>query len=359
MRVLAVALSGGVDSAVAAALLRRAWPRMVGASHCIRPPSATASRDALERARALCRKLDIPWEAVDLRAEFERCVVDDFVAAFLDGRTPNPCVVCNQAIRFGRFYTELERVLAGRGLLAKGEPLYFATGHYARLEQAGGEWLLRKARDRGKDQSYMLHRLPRAILPRLLFPLGERLKSEVVRMAAELGLGFEQVAESQDACFLDEPYPRFIARRTGNPGLLEPGEIVDPAGRRLGVHRGYLHYTIGQRSGLGLGDGPWYVCRIEPRANRVVVARRGQAARESFAVGSPNWLIPPPREALSCGVKVRYRMEDVPGRVEVGRDGRAWVCLAQPQIVAPGQSAVFYRDDRVLGGGFILPDEGG
>jgi tRNA-specific 2-thiouridylase len=332
---------------------------MVGASHIIWPGSRCCSVEVLARAQAVCDRLGVPYYQIDLQPEFAERVVDDFVATYLAGRTPNPCIRCNRFVRFDRFYARLRERLAADGLLNRGEDLALATGHYARVRRTGEGWALEKGRDPAKDQSYMLHQARREMLPNLLLPLGEMLKSEVTARAAELGLNYAAVRESQDACFVDGDYAEFIRSRTGRGELLRPGPIVDAAGSVLGRHRGVLRYTVGQRQGLGLADGPWYVARIEPEANRLVVARRVEAERTVFEAEEVNWLIEAPGAELRCGVKVRYRSGEVPGRVEpqIEPPGRAAervrVVLDRPEIITPGQSAVFYRGERVLGGGVI------
>jgi len=353
---LAVALSGGVDSSVAALILKESRPRLVGATHLIWPGSRCCSTETLARAAEVCRRLDIPYFQVDLQEDFRREVVDDFVDVYLAGRTPNPCVRCNRYVRFGSFLSALRARLEAEGLLTAGEELSLATGHYARILRTGDGLMLAKGRDPAKDQSYMLHQVRREMLPHLVLPLGERLKSEVMRQAEEAGLASARVPESQDACFVDGDYARFVRDRSGREELFQPGDIVDPQGGQLGRHRGVIHYTVGQRSGLGLGSGPWYVARIEAVANRLVVARREQAERSSFAVEGLNWFGEPPGRALECAVKLRYRSREVPCTVEpADRPERCRVVLAEPAIVTPGQSAVFYRGELVLGGGVILP----
>ena len=181
----------------------------------------------------------------------------------------------------------------------------------------------------------------------------------MIGRAEELKLDFASVRESQDACFVDGDYAEFIRSRTGREELLQPGDIVDLSGRRLGRHRGLVRYTVGQRQGLGLAGGPWYVARIEPSANRLVVGRRSEVERRVFEVEEVNWLIEAPRTELACGVKVRYRSPEAPGRVEpeagfAGPEGRrARVSLQRPEVITPGQYAVFYQGERVLGGGVI------
>jgi tRNA-specific 2-thiouridylase len=353
---IAVALSGGVDSSVAALRLNGGSNRLVGATHLIWPGSRCCSVEVLRRAAQLCGRLGIPYLQIDQEEEFRRRVVDDFVETYLAGRTPNPCVRCNRFVRFGGFLPALRARLEAEGLLAAGEELKLATGHYARTVHTSDGWFLAKGRDPAKEQSYMLHQVPADVLPRLVLPLGESLKSEVVREAAAAGLEAARVSESQDACFVEGDYAEFLRARSGREELAGPGDIVDLAGRPLGRHRGVLRYTVGQRSGLGLADGPWYVARIEAQANRLVVARRAEAEAAVFNVEGLNWFGPAPERALECAVKLRYRGGEVPCAVRPGEGpGLLRVSLRKAQIVTPGQSAVFYRGELVLGGGVIRP----
>jgi tRNA-specific 2-thiouridylase len=269
-------------------------------------------------------------------------------------------VRCNRFVRFGSFLSALEGRLRDEGLLAAGEELALATGHYARTLRTCDGWFLAKGRDPSKEQSYMLHQVPAAVLPRLVLPLGDSLKSEVLREAEAAGLEAARVGESQDACFVEGGYAEFLRARGGREELAASGDIVDSSGRLLGRHRGILSYTVGQRSGLGLADGPWYVSRIEAPANRLVVARRAEAETESFEVEDLNWFGPPPRQRLDCAVKLRYRSAEAPCAVQPGESpgvppGRVRVLLRRAQIVTPGQSAVFYQGELVLGGGVIRP----
>jgi len=351
--VLAIALSGGVDSAVAAVLLKKKFPRMVGASHVIWPDSRCCSVEVLDRARETCRLLGIPYIQEDLYEEFRDQVVDDFIRSYLNGKTPNPCVICNRSIRFDIFYLRLKTTLVDRRLLEQQEDLLFSTGHYARIVESPEGFFIAKGVDPVKDQSYMLYQVRRQMLPHLVLPLGEHRKSEVLSMADDLGLPYTQVRESQDACFVEDNYVDFIGKQTGRDDLLREGEIVDLHGRVLGWHRGTINYTVGQRRGLGLGNGPWYVARIDARANRLVVAREAEARRRAFTVDRTNWFIDPPERSFSCAVKIRYQIDEVPCSVEPGGNG-IQVILEVPQIVTPGQSAVFYDRDLVLGGGIIL-----
>jgi tRNA-specific 2-thiouridylase len=351
--VLAIAMSGGVDSAVAAALLRRSYPRMVGASHVIWPGSRCCSREVLDRAAEVCRLLDIPYLRLDLHERFRQLVVEDFIQTYLQGRTPNPCVRCNQHIRFDAFFFLLKGALRDRGMLEPGEELLLSTGHYARVLREEGGNFIAKGADPLKDQSYMLYRVGKQMLPRMVLPLGDYRKSEVLSMAGDLGLPFTRVRESQDACFVQDGYVEFIREQTGRSDLLRAGDIVDMEGRVLGKHRGTISYTVGQRRGLGLGDGPWYVARIDALENRLTVAREEEAGSREFPIAEENWFIEPPARPLACMVKTRYQIGEEPCTVLPGEEGFR-VVLEKPRIVTPGQSAVFYRGELVLGGGIIL-----
>ncbi|MBA7531534.1 tRNA-specific 2-thiouridylase MnmA [subsurface metagenome] len=356
MALLAIALSGGIDSSVAAVLLKKKWPAMVGASHFIWPESRCCSAEVFSRARMLCERLKISYHQVDLYPEFKELVVGNFVATYLRGKTPNPCLICNQSIRFDLFYHRLEDLLRGKNPPAEGgqgEPLFFATGHYVRIVRNNNGLFLAKAKDRAKDQSYMLYRIKKEMLEYLVFPLGDYLKFEVNELAAQAGLGYEGVGESQDACFVDTDYPDFLRRQTGKIDLLKPGEIVDLKGKRLGKHRGYLYYTVGQRRGLGLGNGPWYVQRLDAEKNLVYVARKEEAELKSFRVENLNLFVPDLQERASLEVKIRYQSGEMPCRLEGAAGGRLQVILERPDIVTPGQSAVFYENDLVVGGGII------
>ena len=354
MNVTAIALSGGVDSSVAALLLHERRQRnesfLVGGSHFIWPESRCCSIAAFKRARAICTRLNIPYFVIDLHREFEQHVVADFVDTYLRGKTPNPCVRCNQLIRFDRFYEGLQAQLKEKGLLARGGRLILATGHYVRVRETEQGLFFQKARDRLKDQSYMLYRIKKGLLSSLIFPLGDLLKPEVNELARARGLGFARIKESQDACFIEGDYAEFIAHHTEKP--FQEGEIVDLEGRVLGSHRGTIHYTVGQRRGLGLGDGPWYVSGLEPGSNRVVVARRKDAGKQRFLVEDLNWFIEKPIHPFAAWVKVRYQSDEISCRVKPTGQGLE-VVLEKEEIVSPGQSAVFYRDDLVLGGGRI------
>ena len=338
---VSVALSGGVDSAVAAALLSRQGQRL-RAVH-LRLSDAGPPPQHLED---LARGLDLPLAIVDLREEFARQVVDYFVAEYTRGRTPNPCVRCNAGIKFGRLW----ELLRAEGVT------HLATGHYARLQPAAdGAPGLFRGLDRRKDQSYFLSRLPRELLPHLLFPLGELTKPEVRRRYQELGLPVnDHCPESVELCFIPQGrYQDFIQARRG-PGV--PGDLVDQTGRILGRHRGLEHYTVGQRRGLGIpAREPYYVAAIHPETNRVVLGYKEEIMSPGLLAVELNWLIYPPAGDLEAQAVIRYRHPGVAARITPLSPTSARVIFAAPQsAVAPGQAVAFYdRHDRVLAGGWI------
>jgi tRNA-uridine 2-sulfurtransferase len=350
---VAVALSGGVDSATAAALLVEQGHRVVGLTMRLYDASGTRAavgrccgpRD-LEDARAVAAHLGIPFYVLDVAAEFRARVIDDFVETYLAGATPNPCVRCNQHIKFTPL---LDRA---RALGAE----VLATGHYARLEPADdGAVRLRRGHDRDKDQSYFLFSMPPEALAAVRFPLGGLSKDEVRRRAAGFGLPNAGKPESQEICFVpDGDHAGFVARAAlarGRP--VEPGEVVDHDGRILARHDGVHRFTIGQRRGLGAAAGaPRYVQRLEPRGGRVVVAPREACERRDLEIGELRWLAPAPAARFRAEVQIRHRGRPLPAAVEI--DGaRASLRLDAGTIAAPGQAAVLYDGDTVLGGGWI------
>lgn len=336
-----MALSGGVDSAVAAALLLRQG-RPLTAVH-LRLSPAVPVPGHLE---ALSRRLGIALEVMDLQREFTREVVDYFMSEYASGRTPNPCVRCNALIKFGRVWE----------LLREAGFSHLATGHYARLQPAAdGSPALFRGVDRRKDQSYFLSRLPRTLLPHLLFPLGELTKEEVRRLYGELGLpARENEAESMELCFIpDGGYQEFLQARRGFAG--PPGEFVDSSGNLVGRHRGLENYTVGQRRGLGIpAREPLYVTEIQPELNRVVLGPRAELLSPGLTAFGMNWLIDPPAGELEAAAVIRYRHPGVQARIMPQGGGSVRVLFAAPQsAVAPGQAVAFYDGDRVLGGGWI------
>ncbi len=364
--VIAVAMSGGVDSSTAAGLLQREGRPIVGLTMQLWnqrrlpgliPEGATSGRccslDDVYDARRVAEHLGVPYYVVNFERRFEQEVVAPFVRDYLAGRTPIPCTLCNNFLKFDQFLETARQIGAER----------IATGHYARVEfdPAGGRYLLRKGVDEFKDQSYFLFGLTQEQLARTLFPLGGMRKGEVRRLASELGLPVADKSESQEICFVpDGDYARFVEaylEERGEPAENTAGEIVAESGEVLGEHRGIHHFTIGQRKGLGVAAGrPLYVTRIEPAARRVVVGTENQLLRKSFRAGQVNWIAFERLEGpVRAQVKIRHRFAPAAATIRPGAEGgQVEVEFDHPQrAVTPGQAAVFYQGDLVVGGGWI------
>jgi tRNA-specific 2-thiouridylase len=338
-RKVAVALSGGVDSSVVALLLKEAGHELKGMHmHLSNSPDFDGQA---HQAESICRILDMPYHQVDLREEFESRVVDYFCQEYQQGRTPNPCVACNQFVKFG--------ILLDRALSLGVDHL--ATGHYARVEHSGGSHRLLKAKDTGRDQSYFLYTLTQEKLGRILFPLGKHSRDEVRRMAKRAGLPIA-AKSSQDICFISQNnYGTFLDQRFS----AQPGDIVDAQGEKLGQHRGIAFCTIGQRHGLGLASGkPLYVIRIEPESNRIVLGSEEDTYGQKLTAHRLNWISgTAPRDRATVRARIRYKSKDAEATLFFRNDS-VDVHFAQPQkAVSPGQAVVFYNVDEVLGGGII------
>ncbi len=352
---IGVAMSGGVDSAVAAALLSEQGHEVIGLTMNLWPawvpPADGASRtccgvSAVDDARAVARQLGIRHYVLNLREEFERAVIDYFCDEYAKGRTPNPCIACNQAVKFRVLLEKVEAM--GCDLLA--------TGHYARVAQdeETGRFLLLRAADPRKDQSYVLYALTQAHLARLRFPVGEYPKRNVRDLARRFGLPVADKPDSQEICFVPAGhYGDLVASR--RPEAAQPGPIVDRAGFVVGAHAGIARYTIGQRRGLGLaGEEPHYVVDIDAERNTLIVGSPGDLLRSRVLLDRVNWIAPPPPPVTGVTVRVRHAAADVPAVLRLLADRRVDVEFATPQrAAAPGQAATFYHGDRVLGGGII------
>lgn len=339
---IVVALSGGVDSAVAAALLLEQGWQVLGV-HLLLAAQPGDPPDL----EGLCRFLGIECLRLDLRQEFGTRIVSNFAALYRTGKTPNPCVRCNAEIKFG-ILLPLIRAWGYRCL---------ATGHYARIEpDSDGVAALLRGLDPRKEQSYFLHRLPPESLASIRFPLGTWTKSRVKEKSSALGLDrYLLPRESQELCFITGNYTDFI-QSLGGEGLSRSGPIVTRQGDILGQHRGLEHYTVGQRHGLGVAaPAPYYVLEMIPELNQVVVGFREELFAAVLEVEDLNWLIPVPAEPFRAQVRLRYRHPGVDCAVSPESATRVRVVLDHPQTaLAPGQAAVFYQGDRVLGGGWIV-----
>ena len=343
-----VAMSGGVDSSVTAALLAEQGYRVVGMTLQLydhgaavkRAASCCAGRD-IHDARTVADRIGIPHYVLDYESRFRDKVIEDFVDSYSRGHTPIPCIRCNQRVKFD------EMLQTARDLGAD----CLATGHYVR--RGPGPSLL-KGMDPARDQSYFLFTTTRDQLDFLRFPLGHMEKPAVRAEADRLGLAIASKPDSQDICFVPDGDYAALVRRL-RPNAARPGEIVHLDGRVLGRHEGVVDYTVGQRKGLGVATGePLYVIRLDPAEARVIVGPKSALAVRRVAIADCNWLVDPPAEGLTVEARLRSAMPPVEAEVVPGPDGTATLLLADPRgAVAPGQAAVFYQGERLVGGGWI------
>jgi len=349
-------MSGGVDSSLAAALLKEAGYEVIGITMQIWPSDGQAPAverfggccglGAVEDAKRVAYKLDIPHYVMNFRDTFAQRVIADFCQEYGMGRTPNPCIRCNQYIKFDAMLQRVKELDAD----------FIATGHYARIEHSANGYRLLKAIDLTKDQSYFLYTLGQKELQHLIFPIGELHKREVRQMATKLGLPTANRRDSQDICFIpDNNYRSFIAKYIP----LKPGDIVDDKGKVLGRHKGLARYTVGQRQGLGLAsDKGLYVLKLDASGNSLVVGTKDQLLNNTLFASKVSWISgEAPSEITNITAKIRYKSPEVAVRLCL-RDELAEVNFHQPQrAIAPGQSIVFYQGDVVLGGGIIEKGE--
>ena len=347
-RKVVVAMSGGVDSSVASALLKKTGYDVVGIfmrfwkEQGLQKWNRCCLPDSEKRARRVALTLGIPFFIVNLEKDFRKQVVDYFLREYKRGLTPNPCVVCNKEIKFG--------LLFKKALALKAD--YIATGHYAKIQKAGIGYKLLKAEDKEKDQSYFLWQLKQKQLKRTLFPLGDLTKKEVRNLAKKLKLSVSGIPESQEICFIQSNINDFLKRHLKQ----RPGSITDNKGNIIGRHQGLAFYTIGQRKGIGLPGGPYFVLRKDLKKNILIVTKDERDLYQKGLIANKlNWISSKESHLpLKIKVKIRYRSKSAPATICKIKDKTYKVNFDCPQkAITPGQSAVFYRGQEVLGGGII------
>src|SRR5438477_634277 len=353
-------MSGGVDSSVAAYLLREQGYDVIGVTMKVWPQDCISRAEdkccgpqAVADARGVAHTLGIPHYVVDEADQFERLVIDYFASEYQAGRTPNPCVMCNEKLKFGNLWSKAKALGCD----------YIATGHYAIIDHHADRAVLRKSVDRRKDQSYFLFSLHQSQLRRALTPLGGMTKPQIREIARSLGLKVADKIDSQEICFVPgNDYKTFLRSHLGDSGF-HRGEIYDVDGNFVGEHDGIELFTIGQRKGLPGGSvRPRYVVDLDPETNRVVVGDADDLVADEFEIDRVNWhvveKIGDPGSSFEATVKIRYNHPGTPATIILLEDNRARVCLHEPQrAVTPGQAAVIYNDDVVLGGGWICRRE--
>lgn len=350
-----VGMSGGVDSSVTAAVLLEQGFDVIGVTMQIWPDTNSEIRAveggccslaAVDDARRVSNKLNIPYYVMNFKGEFQEKVIDYFTQEYLSGRTPNPCIMCNRYIKF-------------ESLLNKAVSMgidYIATGHYAKIEydEEKGRYLLKKSNDLKKDQTYVLYNMTQYQLSKTLMPLGYYNKNEVRAKARELGLTVAAKPDSQEICFVDDDYGKFIKEQTGQE--IKEGYFKDTNGNILGKHKGIIHYTVGQRKGLGIAFGkPMYVVRIDAVNNEVILGEDTEVYFKGLIAGDLNLISVERLESETrVKAKIRYNAKEVPATVYPNGEDTVKVIFDEPQrAVTPGQSVVFYDDDIVIGGGTI------
>lgn len=342
---VAVAMSGGVDSSFAASLLKKQGFEVIGVHFSLWKD--TKDKISLKSAKSVAKILKIPLYVLGMEKEFKKEIVDYFISEYKRGRTPNPCIKCNKVIKFKSFYKQAKK---------KWKIDYIATGHYARIEKERDLFKLIKGADKAKDQSYFLYNLNQQILSHTLFPNGNYQKEQVKKIAEKMKLPILQKKESQEVCFISDKYFNDFLKKYIK---LKPGFIKDEKGNVLGKHKGLPVYTVGQRRNVGLPAGPWYVIAMDFKKNELVVSRNTKhkyLMNKEFIIEDANWVSGNlPKLPLSCKIRTRYRQVETLGKVQkTSKKGKFRVILSRKlRAVMPGQSAVFYKNNEILGGGII------
>lgn len=348
-----IAMSGGVDSSVAAFLMKEKGFDCIGATMKlyenddigISREKTCCSLDDIEDARAVARRLSMPYYVFNFKDEFEEKVINKFIQTYENGGTPNPCIDCNRYLKFEKLFQRMYEL----------DYDYVVTGHYARIEEKDGWFYLKKAVDSTKDQSYVLYSLTQKQLSHIKFPLGEYSKNEIREIAEEQGFLNARKKDSQDICFVpDGDYSSFIERYTGKKYL--PGNFVDKNGNILGKHQGIIRYTNGQRKGLGVAFGhPMYVADKNIVDNTVTLCTSDELFSKTLDAVNFNWIIKNPESKIKCNARVRYNMKEQPATVTVLENNKVMVEFDEPQrAITKGQAVVLYDGDTVLGGGTII-----
>jgi tRNA-specific 2-thiouridylase len=342
---IAIAMSGGVDSSVAAALLKQAGHEVIGVT--MKLTNTPNSRKAIADTRKVAKKLGIPHHVIDLQNTFRRTIIADFCKEYASGLTPNPCVRCNRHIKFGILWEKTKKLGAD----------FLATGHYARIEKTNrGRYILKKGKDKAKDQSYFLCQLTQEQLKRTLFPVGNLTKDKVRKIAQQMELPVTTRPESQEICFVtDNDHGRFL--KDNYPRKIKTGPIIDWKGNNLGEHQGIMFYTIGQRKGLGISTNkPLYVTAIDAPNNTVIVGPKEQTYSSELAADNLNWIADAlPQKSIKVKARIRYRHPEAEAIIRMIDENNVYVKFAKPQMaITPGQTVAFYDGDTVIGGSRII-----
>ena len=347
-KTVAVAMSGGVDSSLTAALLKSQGYEVIGVTMQLENENfherSCCSSKEIEDAALVAEKLEIKFYVVDFREEFRKIVINYFVAEYLNGRTPNPCVRCNKKIKFGKLLDFATEIGAD----------YLAMGHYARIIFEDGRFKLKKAVDLKKDQSYVLYNLTPEKLSKIIFPLGEFSKTQTRELAEKLNLPVAHKKDSQEICFVsDNDYKNFLQNFAPNSDAFQAGEIISTAGKILGQHNGFAGYTIGQRKGLGISaENPLYVVNIDAKNKKVVVGHNEETFSKNLLAKNIHWIYPPDFTKI-FNAKIRYGFKTAKCKITESENFLRVEFLESQRAITPGQSIVFYDDDELIGGGII------